>query len=204
MFRNFFELKEKLLANGETFTPSTLKLLSYDDLIRAAIGDAGQAACDIEMVEEERKLRLNSVSHEVAEHVESQTMLEDVYTKLQNERSKALPTWDSLDPWAQIYLRVKCLRAHADNPVPRLEELARLVKRNNPPSPLWQDAEELIAEVQGGKTLTIEDIRTKFRGHFELIPDRLLQPWNRAACQSRSVSGYTCSAGCFLPTTFES
>ena len=203
MFRDFFELKSELLAKGETFSPETLRLLSYDDLVRAAIGDAGQAACDIDLVEEERKVRLNSVSHTVAEQMESQSMLEDVYTRLQSERSKALPTWDALDPWAQIYLRVKCLRAHADNPIPRLEALARLVKRNNPPSPLWQDAEALIADVQAGKVLTIEDVRAKFRGHFETIPDMLLRPWDRAVCRNRSVSGYTCSAGCFLPLHYE-
>ena len=204
MFRDFFELKSELLAKGETFTQETLRFLSYDDLIRAAIGDAGATACDVELVEEERKIRLNSVSHAVAEQVESKTMLEDVYTRLQNERSKALPGWTELDPWAQVYLRVKCLRAHADNPVPRLEELARLVKRLNPPSPLWVDAEELIDEIHNGKVLSITDIRAKFRGHFETIPDRLLRPWDRAACQNRTVSGYTCSAGCFLPPPYES
>lgn len=208
MFRDFFELKEELLAKGEFFTSGTLRLLSYDDLIRAAIGDAGAAACDIELVEEERKIRLNSVSHAVAEQVESRTMLEDVYTRLQNEQTKSLPMWENLSPWAQVYLQVKCLRAHADNPVPRLAALAHKVKYLNPPSthwsPLWVDAEELIDMAQAGRILTIEDIRAKFRGHFETIPDRLLKPWDRAVCHNRTVAGYTCSAGCFLPTPHES
>ena len=203
MFRDFFELKEELLAKGEIFSAESLRLLSYDDLIRAAIGDAGKAACDIELVEEERKIRLNSVSHAVADQVESRLMLEDIFTRLQSEQSKYLPAWDTLNPWAQVYLRVKCLRAHVDNPLPRLQALSHRVKTINPPSQLWVVADELIEQVTAGHVLTLEEVRAAFRGHFETIPDRLLNQWDRAVCQNRTVSGYVCSAGCFLPTPTE-
>jgi hypothetical protein len=208
MFRNFFEVKGELLAKGETFSAETLRLISYEDLVRAAIGDAGATACDVELVEEERNIRLNSASSMTVAELVDQKMAEDVLMRIQMQKLEALPRWDQLTPAAQIYFRVKCLRAHMDNPLPRLSDLIHAIPDMDEAwEPLRKAALHLYFRCDHpvpslNEPLTLQDIRAAFKGKFEMIP-KSLNPWERMVCQSMSIQGYTCTAGCFLPATYE-
>ena len=57
MPQDFFKLKEDLIAQGRRFTPETLADLSYPDMLRAGIGDAGRAACDLDVLQAETSRR---------------------------------------------------------------------------------------------------------------------------------------------------
>lgn len=57
-YREFYELRDELITKGKRFDEETLKLLSFKNLTLAGIGNAGGAACDYKLTEEEEKRRL--------------------------------------------------------------------------------------------------------------------------------------------------
>ena len=208
MFRDFFELKNELLANGKTFTKESLTQLSYSDVLRAAIGDAGRAACDLELVEEERNARLNSTSN-----TDDPLLNEDLQLRAQIKKLEALPAWGSLSPLAQVYFRIRCLRAHADDPKPRLRLLGKQLyelgmREDKSPDAFMElycvlsaSTLALLDRINKGEILTVQRVREAYRG-CEKIP-RLLNAWERGICLNLTIQGYTCTGGCFIPSTCE-
>ena len=202
MFREFFELKGELEANGDTFSPSTLALLAYRDLMLAATGDAGPAACPLELVEQEQLRRLSSSESD------DPGMAEDSEAWARQQKLQALPQWGSLPPLVQVYFRVRCLRSHADNPGPRLHALRDLLQKC-PRGPgltpvlgiIEGGASHLLQGLQEGVVLDLRHMRRAFQGVGMLLEH--VTPWDRAICLTLNVSGYTCTAGCFTPASSE-
>lgn len=209
MFRNFFELRDELLAKGATFDQHTLPLLAYRDLIRAAVGDAQAAACSAELVEAEQRHRLEAAEGMTPEERAEEGLGEDYLAWGLQQKMVALPAFQDLSPMAQLYFRLRCLRSHVDAPKQRLEallDLLPLVPFSGPGLPALRGiievgARSCLEALARGETLDLRSIRRVFQGTVLLLDH--LSPWERVICTSLTIQGYTCTAGCFLPVTSE-
>lgn len=70
-YKPFYEVREELIDKGKRFDTESLKLISFRDLNMACIGNAGKAACSFELVEDEKKRRVNIIVNMSFEEVES-------------------------------------------------------------------------------------------------------------------------------------
>lgn len=205
MYRDFFELKKELQDAHQTFTSETLKLLAYSDLLRAAIGDAGVTACDLELVDTERKARLEDAAFSESTNLQDIQLLEDILLLKQCKKFPNFPKWDSLSPLAQAYFLIRCLRAHVDNPQPRLRALLDLLKASQVcegPSPsMYFLLEGVTTGLLATEALSIQQVRRAFRG-FDVIT-KFLPSHEQAICLNLCLADYSCTGGCFHPTTFE-
>jgi len=103
-YREFYRLRDELIAKGKRFDEDTLKLLSFKDIVLAGIGNAGAAACDYKLIEEEEKRRIASIIGISFEDVEKDKgkwdILDDIsmYWAYYKEKSKPIkmseaPRW---------------------------------------------------------------------------------------------------------------
>ena len=212
--RNFLEMKQALAAEGRTFSASDLTLLSYQDVKRAAIGDAGAAACAPELVCAELTARLDRYGHVTpamfpgfTRELEQLGMYADVYRRVFPTPPGAMD-WTSLPTALRAYFLIRCLRAHVDQPGPRLtlleSELDHLSVSPHVPHEVSDIArvlhgatEALRSKVARGEVLDIESVRRKF-SRFDILLTGCT-PVERAAVLTLTLRGYHCSAGCFLP-----
>jgi hypothetical protein len=209
---DFDLLRDELLAKGERFTPATLAQLRYPDILRAAIGDAGEAACSQEMAQAERELRLSAYNHltnarEVRSFRVELDMLGmwlDVVQRIQSRNTEALPRFKDLSPQLKAYLLIRCLRSHADQPQERLQALQLELldfrtKKNADKDALstagvmFRAAHELLTAPQPADIL---EVRKAFYG-FDTLTYGLDQ-FERAIVLTTNISGYHCTGGCFL------
>lgn len=70
-YKPFYEIREELIAKGKRFDAESLKLISFRDLNMACIGNAGEAACSFELIEDEKKRRVDIINDMSSEEVES-------------------------------------------------------------------------------------------------------------------------------------
>lgn len=69
-YKPFNDIREELIAKGKKFDVESLKLISFRDLNMACIGNAGKAACSYDLVEDEKKRRVNVIIGMSFEEVE--------------------------------------------------------------------------------------------------------------------------------------
>lgn len=67
----FYEIREELIAKGKRFDAESLKLISFRDLNMADIGNAGKAACSFELVEAEKRRRVDIITNMSFEEIEN-------------------------------------------------------------------------------------------------------------------------------------
>lgn len=214
MFHDFSAVLDDLKRNNERFDPETLKLLSYPDLHRAATGDAGDNACDLEMVEAERDSRLapwlaqvTTTTLQLHRHeLKDLGMFEDVAIRLQAQVLEAMPDWKDLSDEAHAYFLIRCLRSHVDDPTDRITRLQMYLDRMNPQDSqlsglkalLRMATDELLEVLHVKGSLDIKHVRRRFQG-FEFLT-KPLSSWERAVVASLALRGYSCTAGCFSTT----
>ena len=85
-YRLFNDVVKDLIAEGKKFDAESLKQITFSDLNLACVGNAGKAACSIELVENEVKRRIDMVANMSFEEVE-------------NDKGK----WDVLDDVSMYY-----------------------------------------------------------------------------------------------------
>lgn len=213
-FYPFTTVLDSLKAQDSRFNTETLKLLSYPDLHRAATGDAGKQACDLELVEAERDIRLapwlaRVTLHTLQEHREAmkvEGVFEDVSIRLQAQVLEAMPDWKDLSAAARAYFIIRCLRSHVDDPTDRLWRLKMYLEHvpdggsqlNGLTKLLWMAANELLEILNAKGSLDIKLVRRRFQG-FEFLT-KSLSSWERAVVASLALRGYSCTAGCFSTT----
>ena len=86
VYEPFYEIREELIAKGKRFDTESLRLISFRDLNMACIGNAGKAACSCELVEDEKKRRVNIIVGMSFEEIE-------------NDKGK----WDIMDDISMYY-----------------------------------------------------------------------------------------------------
>lgn len=70
-YRPFNDVVKELIAEGKKFDAESLKQITFRDLNLACVGNAGKAACSIELVENEVKRRIDIVANMSFEEVEN-------------------------------------------------------------------------------------------------------------------------------------
>jgi hypothetical protein len=212
MFRDFSELKDELLAKNETFSFNTLGLLAYRDLYRAAIADAGTAACTPELVVQEQRRRLETADLTSTQELVDQGMVADYQAYVRLLKLEALPAWAEQTCLVRLYFLIRCLRSHADNPEARLQQVLGLANEGlHAPDGsialstllgiIYAGAHDLLGVLQQNGLVDLRHIRRAFQGSGLLL--NFMEPWDRTVCVTLNVKGYTCTAGCFIPVTPE-
>ena len=211
MFREFFALRDELLAKGVDFGEA-LGLLAYKDLHRAAIADAGKAIVPQELVVAEQRRRLEAADLMSLQELEDQGLVTDYQAYARLQKLEALPAWEDLKVLVRLYFVIRCLRSHADNPASRLKQVVEL-SREAMSAPdtgaalsallgiIHAGALDLLGYLQSHPLLDLLRIRRTFQGSGLLL--NFMEPWDRAVCVTLNVKGYTCTAGCFIPVTPE-
>lgn len=103
-YREFYELCDELTKNNKKFDSESLKLLSFRDLSLACVGNAGSAACDWKLIEEERNRRIEKVTNLDIGDIEKDKgkweILDDMHmyyeyykTKAKSIHKKDAPKW---------------------------------------------------------------------------------------------------------------
>ena len=215
MSQGFFDLKTKLVDSGQVFTAETLAGLAYTDLLRAGIGDAGAAACDLDLIqgETERRFRpwLDKVKtiadlEAVAGELREGGMLTDfVCYLLQHQPLGGLPQWEDQGARVKAFFEIKCLRAHADLAGERLTRLHSLLTSLPPQDAQEQNlltilrfgVEACLGGIAARGSIELSVLRTRLKGYHHLT--RCMYPEEVELCQAGVVQGHSCSAGCFLP-----
>lgn len=106
-YKPFYEITEELIAKGKRFDAESLKLISFRDLNMACVGNAGDAACSFDLVEDEKKRRVGIIVNMSFEDVESDKgkweILDDIsmyyayyYTKASPMSIQDAPKWKLL------------------------------------------------------------------------------------------------------------
>jgi len=210
---DFFTLKDLATKQGRRFTADDLKAMNYTDLLRAAIGDAGAAACSLDLVRAEMHERLSPwlikiTSKEALEFyrgaLEGLGMLPDFCQIFQQQELQGVPQWGAISVRARLFFRIRCLRNHGDTPRVRLEDLLTDLEKGivgdsqekNLLTILTFGVKDLLKACEEGPVST-ETIRDRTGGYHYLL--RLLTPQERAICMNDVVQGWGCSQKCFSP-----
>lgn len=212
----FFALRDSLLREGRTFDATALRELAYGDLIRAAVGDAGEAMCSLELVREERRRRISEETMAIRMSVGPRLIqdhdLYDAALRALHQRPTPPPEWDTLSLVTQGYLLLRCLRAHMDDPADRLDRLKGVL------ATLASDGADYRVKAMALMMVHFlpamkEDLARNgaldiltFRKHtFDLF--RVLRQGvplhEEAVCSHLEVIGYHCTLGCFTPGATE-
>jgi hypothetical protein len=206
--RTFADLRRELIEQGKKFDENTLRAVLYSQLNLCCIGNAGVAACSLQLVQQEkvnrreRFLYMESDEFKEAEHfLKIEQMYDDVMFVL---TSRAVPQWADLNDCQKLWTKLTCLYNHVDNPSQRLQEALALFAQcaNNPASGLPSDvcsiyASKLrgIASVYPGR-LSDDTFRDKVgemaETLLEFMPDE-----DRKLLEKEQLQGYSCTSDCF-------
>lgn len=110
----FEKLRDSLIAAGMKFDEDSLKRVSYDDLLLAACGNAEGAICKLEMVNAEKKRRLDdhvgSPIERFRDVSDSYEMMHDLFC-LRADRDNLWIAWETAPYWLRMYHTMSALRA---------------------------------------------------------------------------------------------
>lgn len=200
--REFYELLDELKSKGSKFSPSTLRLLSYDQLVLAAMGNAGPARCSVEDVVNEKQERRTVLLGMPKKKLERLKLDDQMAGDLQDDLvmiERSVPSWKNLSVVAKLYFKLTCLENHPHDAFFRLSEVVNLCKEAHEVLP-QQLAFSLKIEFQSAVLSKpsdewIRDASTKasnilygfVNGSEVDIVDKL------------ELRDYVCTAGCFYP-----
>lgn len=210
---DFETLRDKLLAEHKRFDIESLRELSFADLIRAGIGDAGDASCSLDLIRDERNRRVLDAAAELTQQrgpiIIKDPDLHDAAVRLVHKRPTPTPHWDTLSPQTRAYLLLRCLRSHLDSPEARFEMLAATLKEIEATcheSCQLCSFAMLMRTVIGNvreslnedPVLDLVQFRKRTFDFFKFVRDQI--PVDEQTVRSHlEVSGYHCTYGCFLP-----
>lgn len=200
--REFYELLAELKTKGERFSSKTLQELPYDQLILAAMGNAGSCRCSIQDVTQEKQERRALFLGMPQDKFEQMKLEDQLVSDLQDDRiiySHSVPSWKNLSVVAKLYFKLTCLETHPHDAFLRMSEVVVLCRDASATLP-QQLAFSLKLEFQSAilskpSTEWVKDAATKatnllygfITGPEMDIVDRL------------ELRDYVCTAGCFYP-----
>ena len=211
----FERLRDSLISANKAFDAESLRELSYVNLVRAGIGDAGAAGCSLALVRAERARRVAEMAEQIQQErrqpsgprLITDPDLYDAALRCLCERPAPVPTWDSLDPLAKAYLLIRCLRTHVDSPEPRLLMLREVLQtlqdgsaeyRVRAYSTLIGQVVESECNALKSAPLNILQFRKDTFEFFKFLRFQMPEQ-ERPVCSHLEVTGYHCTYGCFLP-----
>lgn len=206
--KDFTEVKQEVLKKGAKFDATTLKLVSYSQLHLCCIGNAGAAACTLQLVQQEKANRrerflcMEPEELKEAEHfLKIEQMYDDVVFAIAN---RAMVRWENLSDCQKLWIKLTCLYNHMDNPIPRLQETLALFAAcaNNPSSGLPSDVCSIYASKLRGlasvypERFSDEAFREKIGGMAETLLE-FMPVTSRQVIEKEQLQGYSCTSDCF-------
>jgi hypothetical protein len=206
--REFAELRRELIEKGKKFDETTLRTIPYSQLNLCCIGNAGSAACSLELVQQEkasrreRFLSMESDEFKEAEHfLKIERMYDDVMFALTNRTASQ---WNGLTDCQKLWTKLTCLYNHVDNPTQRMQEALALFAKcaNDPGSGLPSDVCSIYASKLRGITsvypgrVSDETFRDKI-GEMAATLLEFMPEEHREALEKEQLQGFSCTSDCF-------
>lgn len=206
--RDFAELRRELIENNKKFDETTLRAIPYSQLNLCCIGNAGPAACSLQLVQQEkinRRERFLYMEPEEFKEAETFLKIEQMYDDvLHTIATCTAPQWEDLNACQKLWAKLTCLYNHVDNPSHRLDEILALFAQcaADPSSGLPVDvcrvyAAKLkgMASVYPGK-VTNEVFREKVGEIAETLLE-FMPPEERQMLEKEQLRDFTCTSDCF-------
>ena len=203
--RDFYDLRSELIEDSKKFDESVLRLLPYHQLHLTCIGNAGDAACDPELVQREkarRRERFIAMDEDEFRACERYLRAEEMYDDvILAVCSKSAPHWADLNDRQQAWAKLNCLYNHIDDPHPRIGEAILLLRKcstTSLPTDVchhYSGKLRSLISVYPGKLgndffrSQIEDIRDNVR---DFLPDE-----ERVVCDREQIADFQCTSDCF-------
>jgi hypothetical protein len=205
---DFYETRNKLIAEGKQFDPISLMSVPYGQLYLCCISNAGTAMCDSALVAAERRNRRTRFLTMDAEQLKecdsllhTERMLEDV--KWCRESNSITPTkWSECNERQQAWFKVNCVINHTDSPMNRLAEAIDLLKQAAFNHDLPNDVVfSLIARIRAAVSALAQGItEQQFRERIIQIADTIyyfLPENERLFCGKEELRDYSCTSNCY-------
>ncbi len=199
---DFYELLAKLKAKKQKFTPKTLKLLPYEQLVLAAMGNAGRCRCSLEDVTNEKQERRALLLGLPQEKIEEMGLELHLIGDILEDRltlAHTVPAWSELSVISKLYFKLTCLETHPYDALQRISEVVALCKEADQALP-QQLAFSLKIEFQSSLLSKpsddwIRDTSTKACNLvYGFIPGSEIELVDKL-----ELRDYVCTAGCFYP-----
>ncbi len=203
--RNFYDLRDNLIDKDEKFDETTLRMLPYHQLHLASIGNAGDAACDPELIQQEktrRRERFVAMEEEEFKACERYLRTEEMYDDvILAVSSKPAPCWDDLNDRQKAWAKLNCLHNHIDDPHHRMGEAILLLRKCSTTSLPTDVCLHYMSKLRGLMSVypgklgddffrsQIEDIRDNVR---DFLPDE-----ERIICDREQIADFQCTSDCF-------
>jgi hypothetical protein len=204
--RDFYDLRIDLIEQDKRFDETSLRLLPYHQLHLAAMGNAGDAACQVTVVQQEkarrreRFLAMDAEEFKACErYLRAEEMYEDVILVI---GSKLAPRWEELSDPQKLWAKLGCLYNHLDDPQQRMGEALLLLRKCSTTSHLPTDVcqhylfrlKGLMATYPG--QVSDDFFRTQIEDTRDNIRDFLTDD-ERGVCDNGQIANYQCTSDCF-------
>lgn len=206
--RGFSELRQELTEKGKKFDETTLKQVPYSELHLCCIGNAGDAACLPQLVQQEKRNRRERfLSMEPEEFKEAETFLkiEQMHADVVYAIAiRTAPKWADLSLSQKLWAKLTCLYNHIDNPGDRMTDVLNLFAQcaADPNSGLPVDvctayASKLrgMASVYPGR-VSDDTFRAKTGEIAETLLEFMLTE-ERQTLEKEQIQDFSCTSDCF-------
>jgi len=203
--RDFYDLRSELIEDSKKFDEVSLRRLPYHQLHLTCIGNAGDAACSPELVQQEkarRRERFIAMEEEEFKACERYLRTEEIYDDVVFAISSKLAVrWGDLNDRQKAWAKLNCLHNHIDNPHPRMGEVILLLRKCSTTSLPTDVCLHYMSKLRGLMSVypgklgdeffrsQIEDIRDNVR---DFLPDE-----ERIICDKEQVADFQCTSDCF-------
>jgi hypothetical protein len=206
--RDFYDLRSELIELDQKFEAYHLRLLPYDQLHLCCIGNAGDAACSLKLVQQEkiaRRERFLAMESEELKTCERFLKAEGMYDDVR-EAIAALraPLWDHLNSRQKVWAKLNCLYNHIDNPAQRIGEAVGLMRdcasvtTGGLPLDVAMHYVEKLRALLDGYSTRFSDYH--FRQQIEEYRDSVLdflEENERGIVEREEIKDYHCTSDCF-------
>lgn len=201
-YEDFYDVLAELKKTQSIFKPANLQRLPYDQLILAAMGNAGSCRCSVEdVIAEKQERRAIVLSHP---NRDTFKLDDNLMSNLQNDLlqiNTKIASWKNLSIPSKIYFKLICLENHSHDAFKRLSEVVELFKEAEETCALPQQiASSLRLEFQSAllsksSEIWVRDAATKVSN---ILYGFITNP-EIETIDSLELKDYQCSAGCFYP-----
>lgn len=203
--RDFYALRDELLAVGRKFDTTTLAVVSYSQLHLCCIGNAGEAACTSKLVADEktrRRGRFLSMEPEELQAAETYLKVERMHSDvLFALAQRTAPRWDELKYRQRVWLKLACLFNHVDNPQQRLGHAVLLLRKSSTSDLPTEVAITFMNKLKGLLTCYPGKISDSvFREKISDIAGSLIEflpVEERKVLEAEQLQDFVCTSDCF-------
>lgn len=206
--KDFQSLREELISQNRKFDEASLSSIPYEQLFLCCTGSAGDAACTIKQVRDEKIRRrerfLNMDEVEFAECTRFlciEQMDEDVKFAIAR---RAAPHWEDLSSRQRLWFKLNCIYNHLDVPQQRLGEAVLLFKKcseevdSGLPKDVCEHYSNRLKKFHAEYPSVMSDayFREKVWDIAETILE-FLPDAERSICKKEELQGFRCTSDCF-------